>query len=83
MNLSLYCSVAEACQLAGVSKGYLCAMIRDGRIEAEKIGNAYAVLRASVKNFERQPGMGRPTKKPASAPRGRGHAATRRKKPAK
>lgn len=74
MNLSLYCSVAEACQLAGVSDGYMRRLIRDGRIEGVKIGNTYLVSRASIKKFERQPGMGRP-QKPAATGRRRVKAA--------
>jgi 5-methylcytosine-specific restriction endonuclease McrA len=35
-------------------------MIRDGKIEAAKVGAAYLVVRASVEKFERLPGMGRP-----------------------
>lgn len=60
MNLTLYCSVADACAIAGVSRSYMHAMIQDGRIKAEKIGPTYAVLRSSVAKFKRQPGRGRP-----------------------
>jgi excisionase family DNA binding protein len=76
MNLSAYVSVAEACRIAGVSKGYMCSLIRSGRIKAERIGVSYAVLRSSLQTFERLPGMGRPRKaaatvarKPARRPR--------------
>ena len=69
MNLSIYCSVAEACRIAGVSKGYMCSLIRSGRIKAERIGISYAVLRSSLQKFERQPGMGRPRKADAIAAR--------------
>lgn len=65
MNLSLYCSVSEACRISGVSRSYMHALITAGRIKAEKVGRSYAVLRSSAAAFERQPGMGRPTKKPA------------------
>ena len=67
MNLTLYCSVADACAIAGVSRSYMHAMIQDGRIKAEKIGPTYAVLRSSVAKFKRQPGRGRPsTRKPTT-----------------
>lgn len=74
MNLAPYCSVADACAIAGVSKSYLYAMIATGRIKAQRIGRTYAVLRSSVAAFERQPGMGRPPKplrpsQPARRPR--------------
>ncbi len=60
--------------MAGVSRSYMHVMIAAGRIKAEKVGRSYAVLRSSVAAFERQPGMGRPTKspdrrKPAKRPR--------------
>lgn len=85
MNLSLYCSVAEAAAIAGVSKGYMHTMIDAGRIKAEKVGRSYAVLRSSAAAFKRQPGMGRPTKSayrktPAKRPR---KAKTSRKKKGK
>lgn len=76
MNLALYCSVAEACALAGVSKSYMHAMIVAGRIKAEKVGRSYAVLRSSVAEFQRQPGMGRPPKPQPAA-----KAARRPRKP--
>lgn len=69
MNLALYCSVAEACRIAGVSKSYMHALIASGRVKATKMGHVYAVLRSSVQAFERQPGMGRPPKRsPARRP---------------
>lgn len=71
MNLSLYCSVAEACRIAGVSDGYMRRLIRDGKITASRFGNSYAVLRSDVVAFQRQPGMGRPRKHPAAPPAGR------------
>ncbi len=64
MNLSLYCSVAEAAIIAGVSRSYMNAMVLAGKIKAQKIGQSYAVLRSSLAKFERQPGMGRPKKAP-------------------
>lgn len=69
MNLSLYCSVAEAAEVAGVSEGYIRRLLRDGKLEGEKVGNTYLVLRASIKKFDRQPGMGRPPKAAPKRPR--------------
>ena len=65
MNLSLYCSVAEAANIAGVSRSYMNAMVAAGKIKAQKIGKSYAVLRSSVAKFKRRPGMGRPKKSTA------------------
>lgn len=67
MNLSLYCDVAEACRICGVSDGYMRRLIREGKIEGQLFGNSYAVLRESAAAFVRQPGMGRPRKQPAAA----------------
>lgn len=67
MTLALYCSVSEACRMAGVSDGYMRRMLREGKIEGAKVGNTYLVLRSSLKKFERQPGMGRPRKARAAA----------------
>ena len=68
MNLSLYCHVAEAAELAGVTDRQVRNAIRDGRIEATKIGHVWMVLRSSAQSFQRVPGMGRPkkAKKPAA-----------------
>lgn len=75
MNLAAYCTVAEACAIAGVSDGYMRRLLRDGKIAGQKIGTTYLVLRSSVLAFRRQPGMGRPAKSAAGArgarPRGR------------
>lgn len=72
-----YCTVAEACRIAGVSDGYMRRLIREGKVEALKLGAAYLVIRSSVQKFERQPGMGRP-RKPAPRAKRAG-----RKKPKK
>jgi excisionase family DNA binding protein len=79
MNLSIYCSVAEACRMAGVSDGYMRRLLRDKKVAGEKVGNTYLVLRSSLKKFERQPGMGRPRKADASA----AARPRRRKRPSK
>ncbi|MEI6239605.1 MAG: helix-turn-helix domain-containing protein [Planctomycetia bacterium] len=62
MNLALWCSVADACRIANVSRAYMHVLIQSGRIKAQKVGNVYLVSRADVAKFERQPGMGRPKK---------------------
>ena len=79
MNLSIYCSVAEACRMAGVSDGYMRRLLRDKKVAGEKVGNTYLVLRSSLQKFERQPGMGRPRKADAGA----ASRARRRKRPSK
>ena len=80
MNLALYCTVADACAIAGVSDGYMRRLLRDGKVEGQKIGNTYIVLRSSVARFQRQPGMGRPAKS-AGRPRGRRPGGGGRRKP--
>jgi len=74
VNLSLYCHVAQAAELAGVSDRQVRNAIKDGRIEATKVGHVWMVLRSSAQSFQRVPGMGRPTK---------AKKAAGRKKPAK
>lgn len=83
MNLSAYVSVAEACRIAGVSDGYMRRLLRTGRIEGEKVGNTYLVLRSSLQKFERLPGMGRPRKADASAARRPRKQARPRRRPTK
>lgn len=70
MTLAAYCTVAEACRIAGVSDGYMRRLLRDGKVEGHKVGTTYLVLRSSVLAFRRQPGMGRPVKSAGTA-RGR------------
>lgn len=82
VNLTPYCSVAEACQLAGVSDGYMRRMLREGKIDGHKVGNTYLVLRSSVLKFRRQPGMGRPRADAVARPRPR-PAARKPRKPRK
>lgn len=79
VNLALYCSVAEACQISGVSDGYMRRMLREGKIAGEKVGNTYLVLRSSAVGFRRQPGMGRPRKDAVARPRRRPVARGQRK----
>lgn len=83
MNLSIYCSVAEACRIAGVSDGYMRRLLRDKKVAGEKVGNTYLVLRSSLQKFERQPGMGRPRKADAVAARRPRKQARPRRRPAK
>lgn len=80
MNLSLYCDVAEACRIAGVSDGYMRRLIREGKVSAQRFGNSYAVLRESAAAFSRQPGMGRPRKHPARPSSTTGRQAKPRKR---
>ena len=73
MNLSLYCSVAEAARTAGVSTAYVRLMAAKGQIRGEKIGGSWVVLREDVARFVRigrGPGRRpRPAKKTAKKPR--------------
>jgi excisionase family DNA binding protein len=69
VNLSLYCTVDEAARLAGITDRQVRNAIRDGRIEATKVGHAWMVLRSSAAAFERKPGMGRPPKASKAAAR--------------
>lgn len=62
MNLALYCSVAEAAVLAGISEQYVRLLLSQNKIEGEKLGTEWVVLRSAVVGFQRQPGMGRPKK---------------------
>jgi excisionase family DNA binding protein len=77
MSLAPYCTVAEACRIAGVSDGSMRRLLREGKVQGAKVGTTYLVVRASVAKFERQPGMGRPPKSPARP------AVRRRAKPRK
>lgn len=65
VNLSLYCDVAQAATLAGVTDRQVRNAIKDGRIEASKVGHVWMVLRSSAQAFQRVPGMGRPKKQQA------------------
>lgn len=78
MNLAAYCTVAEACAIAGVSDGYMRRLLREGKVEGEKVGTTYLVLLASVKKFDRQPGMGRPVKSAGTSHTARPGARRRR-----
>jgi excisionase family DNA binding protein len=69
MNLSLYCHVSEAALLAGVTDRQVRNAIKDGRIEATKVGHVRMLLRASAQSFERVRGMGRPKKAKKAAAR--------------
>jgi excisionase family DNA binding protein len=60
MNLSLYCTVAEAAKLANVTEPYVRILLANGRLTGEKIGKEWLVLKSDALAFQRQPGMGRP-----------------------
>lgn len=65
MNLALYCSVAEAAAIAGVSTAYVRLMAARGQIRGEKIGGSWVVLREDLARFVR---IGRgPGQRPAAA----------------
>lgn len=72
MNFALYCDVAEAARLAGVTDRHIRNAIKAGKIQGAKMGHVWMVLRSSAMSFERQPGMGRPAKaRKKAAPRRR------------
>jgi excisionase family DNA binding protein len=79
VNLSLYCDVAEACRICGVSDGYMRRLIREGKVAGHRFGNSYAVLRESAAAFIRQPGMGRPRKRSTATPKQDRQPSKRRK----
>lgn len=77
MNLALYCSVAEAADIAGVSPAYIRVMAASGRIRGERIGRSWVVLRDDVARFVR---IGRgPAKPPAAKKPAKKPHAKRRK----
>ena len=73
MNLALYCSVAEAARIAGVSPAYVRLMAAKGQVRGEKIGGSWVVLREDVARFVR---IGRGPAQPPAAKKAR----TRRRK---
>ena len=79
-DLDAYCSVLDACGIAGVSDGYMRRLLRSGRIEGRKVGNTYLVLRSSLASYQRTPGMGRPSGAPPAREPGRGKAAARKRR---
>lgn len=65
MNLALYCSVADAARIAGVSPAYVRLMAANGQIRGEKIGGSWVVLREDLARFVR---IGRgPARRPPAA----------------
>jgi len=58
-----YLTTAEAAERLGISQSYLCRLIRQGRLEAMRLGGKVLLIRAeSVRRFKRRP-RGRPRKK--------------------
>jgi excisionase family DNA binding protein len=53
-------SVAEAAHRAGITDRHVRRLIRDGVIQATRIGRAWLVDTASVAAYQRHPTMGRP-----------------------
>lgn len=54
-------SVAEACEILGVTPARVNQFLRDGRIKAKKLGRDWAIDRASVEALAEQD---RPTGRP-------------------
>ena len=74
MNLSLYCTVAEAAEIANVTQGYIRIVLAKTKgagpgFRGEKVGRDWLVLREDAVRFERKPGMGRPKKAKKAAKR--------------
>lgn len=65
MNLALYCSVAEAAAMAGVTPKYVRHLLAKKTLRGEKIAGVWLVMRADAERFVRIPGMGRPAAKKA------------------
>lgn len=56
-----FISAKEAAELLGVSKQRIIHLINEGRINAERVGNAWVLLKSEVERFEpNRPG--RPSK---------------------
>jgi excisionase family DNA binding protein len=53
MNLALYCDVAEAARLAGVTPAYIRAMAARGLLRGQKMGGSWVILREDVARFVR------------------------------
>lgn len=76
-------TLTEAAELIGVSKGYVCRLLNDGRIKAERIHQrAWLVDRKSAEQFrDNPPAMGRPRKesKPVVAAKKKATASPKKK----
>lgn len=56
-----YMSTAEAAEALGVNRSRVCQLVKAGKLEAERIGNAYAVSADSVaRRLEESPTAGNP-----------------------
>jgi excisionase family DNA binding protein len=62
MNLSLYCTVAEAAEIANVTQAMIRYLVKTGALRAERPGHAYLLLREDVARYKRTPAEGRPKK---------------------
>lgn len=54
-----FVSTTQAAELLGVSHSRIRALIKYGRLEAQKIGRNYIVAKESVISFKRKPFYGR------------------------
>lgn len=79
MNLALYCTVAEAARLAGITDRQVRNALDDGRIVGQKVGSVWMVLRASAEGFQRQRAP-KATKAPSPPRRAAARAAKPRRK---
>jgi excisionase family DNA binding protein len=55
-------SVTEAARRAGITDRHVRRLIRDGVLQATRLGRAWLVDAASVAAYQRHPTMGRPAK---------------------
>jgi hypothetical protein len=72
MNLSIYCSVAEAAEIAGVSRERIRQLVTTGALNGEKKAGVWLVMRADAAKFVRMPNMGRPKRAKKKTRRKRG-----------
>ncbi|GJQ61582.1 MAG: hypothetical protein SCALA702_06350 [Melioribacteraceae bacterium] len=49
-----YISISEAAEILEVSRSYIWQLVRQSRLEAQKIGNTYIVSKASLLNFKEE-----------------------------
>lgn len=67
MDLTRYCTVAQAASVANVTEIYVRVLLARTKgkgppFRGVKFGRAWLVVREDAERFERKPGMGRPKK---------------------
>lgn len=65
-----YMSAKEAQEVLGVSRGRISQLVKAGKLDAEIIGNSFAITEESVRRWlEENPGPGNPKFGPGYSPR--------------